>query len=77
MPVKNAPATDSKQQLLLKALGHDPQSLAMMLLGSGLALDEAVLAMQALVDMGRGANARRFVPATVRLMHAGCIQSAA
>jgi DNA processing protein len=55
-PVKTAQVTDSKQQALLKALGHDPQSLEMLLLSSELDLEDALLAMQALVDMGRVAQ---------------------
>ena len=53
---KNAPLTDSKQQALLKALGHDPQTLEMLLLGSDLTLDEALIAMQSLIDTGRVAQ---------------------
>jgi DNA processing protein len=53
---KNAPLTDSKQQALLKALGHDPQTLEMLLLGSDLTLDEALIAMQSLIDIGRVAQ---------------------
>ena len=53
---KNAPLTDSKQQALLKALGHDPQTLEILLLGSDLTLDEALMAMQSLIDTGRVAQ---------------------
>ena len=53
---KNAPLKDSKQQALLKALGHDPQTLEMLLLGSDLTLDEALIAMQSLIDTGRVAQ---------------------
>jgi len=52
-PVKTAQVTDSKQQALLKAMGHDPQSLEMLLLSSELELEDALLAVQALIDMGR------------------------
>jgi len=55
-PVKTAQVTDSKQQALLKAMGHDPQSLEMLLLSSELELEDALLAVQALIDMGRVAQ---------------------
>jgi DNA processing protein len=50
---QTAPVTDSLQQDLLKALGHDPQSLEMLLLSSNLSLEDALVAMQALLDTGR------------------------
>jgi len=56
MPAKTAAVTDSHQQELLKALGHDPQSLEMLLLDSGLVLEDALVAMQALLDAGRVAQ---------------------
>ena len=56
VPPPKEPLTDSKQLALLKALGHDPQSLEMLLLSSGLALQDALLAMQVLVDAGRVAQ---------------------
>ena len=55
-PVKTAQVTNSKQLALLKALGHDPQTLEMLLLGSDLTLDEALIAMQSLIDTGRVAQ---------------------
>jgi len=54
--VKTAQVTDSKQQALLKAMGHDPQTLEMLLLGSDLTLDEALMAIQSLIDTGRVAQ---------------------
>jgi len=56
MHANTAPVTDSHQQELLKALGHDPQSLEMLLLDSGLVLEDALVAMQALLDAGRVAQ---------------------
>ena len=53
LPSKTTPVTDNLQQDLLKALGHDPQSLEMLLLSSSLSLEDALLAMQALLDTGR------------------------
>jgi DNA processing protein len=53
LPSQTAPVTDSLQQDLLKALGHDPQSLEMLLLSSNLSLEDALVAMQALLDTGR------------------------
>ena len=37
-------------------MGHDPQSLEMLLLSSKLELEDALLAVQALIDMGRVAQ---------------------
>jgi DNA processing protein len=56
MHANTEPVTDSHQQELLKALGHDPQSLEMLLLDSGLVLEDALVAMQALLDAGRVAQ---------------------
>lgn len=45
--------TDPHQQVVCKSLGHEPQHFESLLLQSGLALEDALIALQQLQDTGR------------------------
>jgi len=47
------PALDEKQKQLLNTLGHDPQSLEILLLKGGYYLEDALQTLQTLIDDGR------------------------
>jgi len=47
------PALDEKQKQLLNTLGHDPQSLEILLLKGGFLLEDALQTLQKLIDTGR------------------------
>jgi NAD(P)-dependent dehydrogenase (short-subunit alcohol dehydrogenase family) len=48
-----AEALNPQQRSLLNALGHEPQHLEALLIRSGMSLEEALLAMQALMSAGK------------------------
>lgn len=52
-PAKGDVFTDSNQQAVYKALGHEPQHLDSVLLLSGLSLEDALIALQQLQDINR------------------------
>jgi predicted Rossmann fold nucleotide-binding protein DprA/Smf involved in DNA uptake len=47
------PPADHNQQAVCKALGHEPQHFESLLLHSGLALEDALMALQQLQDSKR------------------------
>ena len=51
-----AEALNPQQRSLLNALGHEPQDLEVLLIRSGMSLEEALLAMQALMSAGKVAE---------------------
>jgi DNA processing protein len=55
-PQMQAETLNPQQRYLLNALGHEPQHLEALLIHSGMSLEEALLAMQALMSAGKVAE---------------------